>query len=230
MAPRPGWAETYEGWPGLEDSFSITMRYAGMAFPGFYDPLGYWADCGFFGSCGGFYPYYDYAYWGGGGWVEVDPGPPVGGGGRRSGAPQAHGKVVNGLGYTQVSVRPDPAVARIGSGGSGGSSGSSSSGVVRHVWQQRRLARRVLERRKWRRRPDGRAARAGELTERLVRLSAFGYRRSVRHPARARGRRSRRRAGGTEGPALPRSVSLVSRRADLQVRHRRQWVPNAESR
>lgn len=122
----PGWAETYEGWPGLEDSFSITMRYAGMAFPGFYDPLGYWADCGFFGSCGGFYPYYDYAYWGGGGWVEVDPGPPVGGGG--GGAPQSHGKVINGLGYTQVSVRPDPAVARIGSGGSGGSSGSSSSG------------------------------------------------------------------------------------------------------
>ena len=129
----PGWA-TYEDWPGLEESVFDTVRYAGMAFPWFYDPwMGmwgledyYWSSCGY-GWCGDYY---------GGGWVDVSPGPPVGGGGGGGGggATSTHGRVIKGLGYTQVTERPAPQTVSSGAhrGGSGGesssSSGSSSSG------------------------------------------------------------------------------------------------------
>ena len=93
-----------------------------------------------YGMCGGYMPYYyrPYGYYGGGyypggGWVVVDP--PAGG----TIDPAAHGRVVNGRGYTQVRPRsPEPTIARSGgargdgsaSGWSGGGSSGGSSGVT----------------------------------------------------------------------------------------------------
>jgi hypothetical protein len=133
----PGGLDEAGPWPGFEESLFEAMTYAGFMYPGFYyHPLfDSWGD-GFWGSCVGFWscsdfpgypsPYYaDYSYYPGD-WVPVSPVPPGGGGG--GGETRPHGRVVNGQGYTQVSVRSE-AVPR--SGGSGGSSSgdSGSSGT-----------------------------------------------------------------------------------------------------
>jgi hypothetical protein len=79
-----------------------------------------WGSCSAFYGCGGYYPYYP-----GDGWVVVQPGPPG------SGAGRTEGRVINGLGYTQVTVRaPEPGPHSVGTASGGGvSSGSSASGT-----------------------------------------------------------------------------------------------------
>jgi hypothetical protein len=135
----------YEEWPGLQESIFETMRYAGMAYPGFYEPLfgmldSYWNSCVGFWTCRNYY-YWDF-YAGGyypGDWVPVYP--PISGGGGGGGEPQ-HGRVVKGQGYTRgqasaegrgytrVTVRSDPSVpgSRAGGVGTAEAAGSGSSG------------------------------------------------------------------------------------------------------
>jgi hypothetical protein len=140
----PEWSDALAAWPGFEESLFDAIRYAGYMVPGLYDPLygywDYWGACAgpwsYWGSCAGhgsYYSGYPGGYWdwggGGGGWVEVSPPPAAGGGGE----PRQHGRVVKGLGYTQVDVRRERSVVQGGSGsgetvsGGSGSSGSGSS-------------------------------------------------------------------------------------------------------
>ena len=140
----PGWGGTYGEWPGIEEfssggegfggygGYAGLAGFAGLAVPWFYNPwMGlwgyddfYWASCAYRG-CGDPFGYY------GGGWVDVGGGGGISGdtGGGGVGRPESHGRVVKGLGYTQVSVRPDPVrIGSVGSSGSGGDVVSSPSG------------------------------------------------------------------------------------------------------
>jgi hypothetical protein len=111
--------------------------FAGWAF-------GYptWWDYGFYSPLYGPYspyfysPFYSYlpwyAYGGGGGFIIVDGGNGSGGGGGNQPAPSGRGRVIDGVGYTQVRPReaePTPR-GRSGAGSVASSSdgGSSSSG------------------------------------------------------------------------------------------------------
>jgi len=81
---------------------------------------------GGYGSYGGYYP--GYPYYGGGGWVVVDPGS------GQPAPPQLEGRAIKGLGYTQIRPREPEPTPRIGnngnatSGTNGTNSGSSNSG------------------------------------------------------------------------------------------------------
>ena len=97
----------FGGWPDVEDVVRRHVWPGGLGYSPFGFASPYWASClGWYG-CGMYSPYYSsyydpYYYYGGGGWVIVTPGP---------GAPDQpvrEGRVVKGLGYTQVSVRQDP--------------------------------------------------------------------------------------------------------------------------
>lgn len=109
---RTGASIGFSEWSASDSSiFWPVGPYAGLF--GF----GYWETCSAFYGCGGYYPYYP-----GDGWVVIPP--PGGGGG--PGPARTEARVVNGFGYTQVSVRTPGSPGLPGSGGAG--AGGSSSG------------------------------------------------------------------------------------------------------
>ena len=124
---------TGSGW---FDSFMTPMMSAGFMYD-CYTPYGY-GYRSYYSMCGmGYYSpysYYGYGYPGYyyGGWVPVNPIPPINGGGPIT--PQPEGRVVNGRGYTQIHDRqaePSPRVSRGGGNGSAaGWSGNSGGGGV----------------------------------------------------------------------------------------------------
>ena len=121
---------------GYEDPFFTPFEYAGGFYADCYSPFGYgyrsyynncrpyYSGYGPFAYYGyGSYPYYGYGGGGGGGWVNVDPGP---------GVPTQlgpEGRVVNGHGYTQVYPRqPEVPGIRTGGGNGGGTSSGTNTG------------------------------------------------------------------------------------------------------
>lgn len=99
----PGWSY----WSPAASRYGVYSGLYGISYYG-------WGSCSY--GCG--YPY-------GGGWTYV------GGEGGQPGAPQSHGRVIKGSGYTQVAVREANPSAFGGSrGGGDGVSGAAGGGVA----------------------------------------------------------------------------------------------------
>jgi hypothetical protein len=105
-------------YPDCYSMYGFSYPYCGSYLG--YRPYGYYG----YGYYGGYYPGYPgYPYYGGGGWVVVDPNP------GQPAVPQPEGRAIKGLGYTQIRPRePEPA-PRIGNTGGNGNATSGTSGT-----------------------------------------------------------------------------------------------------
>ncbi len=114
------------GWYDPFMSPVMMGAYGNCYMDRYYGYRSYYNMCGsYYSPYGAYYPYQyqDYNYInGGGGWVAVDPTPPVA-------VDSGNGRVINGRGYTQIRERsPEPSVSRTSNGGNGTAAGYSGSG------------------------------------------------------------------------------------------------------
>ncbi len=120
MASGGGWSapSDFGLWMSVCDSFDLVI--ASPCMMSMYYSDFYWSDYGPFGYYGRYYGDYNEIYGPGydGGWVVV-PGPPP--------PEPRHGRVVNGMGYTQVTARGSEPVHGTASFGGDGGGGATSS-------------------------------------------------------------------------------------------------------
>lgn len=129
-AGAPAGLSVGEGWFDPFMTGMMMTPYANCYSPYGYGYRSYYSMCG---SAYGYamygYPYYGYGYPGyaNGGWVVVNPLPPVSGV-PPSTTPQPEGRLVNGRGYTQVHDREAEPAPRVSNGGNGTASGFNNGG------------------------------------------------------------------------------------------------------
>ena len=110
------------GWYDPFMSPMMTGPYANCYSDRYYGYRSYYNMCGsYYSPYGAYFPYQNYYYNGGGGWVAVDPNPPA--------VDSGNGRAINGRGYTQIRERsPEPTPSRTSNGGNGTATGYSGGG------------------------------------------------------------------------------------------------------
>jgi hypothetical protein len=127
----PSGLSTGSGWFDPFMAGMMATPYADCYSPFGYGYRTYYSMCGnAYGYATYGYPYYNYGYgYPSGGWVVVNPVPPIGA--VPPTADQADGRLVNGRGYTQIRNRDAEPAPRTSNNGNGTASGySSGSGTM----------------------------------------------------------------------------------------------------